>query len=117
MHDIPREKWQAFLDDVTEVLSGGHATVEVAESEAGDQVEAIALPFAYLEYDPRDDAVIVAVGRPTSGLPVVFRHVVHHPDRVAVDAEDPALVRSVAVHGQRGDVTIVHLEPKAALPG
>ncbi len=114
-HDMPRESWRSFLDELTAVLGGGHATIEVADPAAGDQVEAIALPFAYLEYDPRDDDVIVAVGRRDSGLPVVFRHVVHHPDRIAADADDPALVRRVAVHDRYGGVTVVHLAPKEAL--
>lgn len=116
VHELPRERWKEFLDEATRVLSGGHATIEVADPEVGDQVEAVSLPFAYLEYDPRDDVAIVAVGRHATGLPVVFRHMVNHPDKIVVDVTDPALVRRVAIHDPDGDVTIVNLSPKEPLP-
>ncbi|MFJ8668904.1 DUF5335 family protein [Streptomyces sp. NPDC093600] len=59
---LDRGEWRTALDEITDAQSGRLVTIEVADPSIGHQYEAERLPFSYLAYDPKDDAVIVAVG-------------------------------------------------------
>ncbi|MES4891570.1 DUF5335 family protein [Streptomyces sp. NPDC096012] len=98
---LTRNEWKTALDRITEEQKGEHVTIEVLDPEVGHQYEAERLPFAYLTYDPKDDAAIVAVGGQSARYPVVLRHIIPHPTEIDVATEDipePA-VRIVASDG------------------
>jgi hypothetical protein len=97
-----RDTWAGALDQLTLDHKDEHATIEVVDAEAGYETEAQRLPFAYLDYDPKDDVVIVAVGGATRAFPVVLRHIVSHP--VEVDVAVDGGLRIVA---EDGAVTLV----------
>jgi hypothetical protein len=105
----PRDTWRAQLDDLTEQFAGGSVTIELLDREFGDEEEAERLPLAFIEYDPKDDVVIVAVGGRSARYPVVLRHIVQDPRNVVVDTlgdgdDAPA---AVDVAGGDGGHTIV----------
>jgi hypothetical protein len=55
------------------------------------------LAFAYIDYDPKDDVVVIGVGGRTSRYPVVLRHLVYQPSTVDIvegDVTVPAVVDS-----------------------
>jgi len=99
----PRQGWVEGLDRLTKDREGQQVTIEVLERTFGDQLEAERLPFAYASYDPKDDAVIVAVGGRSSRYPVVLRHMVWHPTEVDIDLDGGAF----RVVEQDGTTTIV----------
>lgn len=91
MADTPapdRDSWRALLDELTEAHSGDLVTIEVENPSIGHQHEAERLPFSYLAYDPKDDAVVVGVGGRPPGYPVVLRHIVTQPKEVDVSTCD-----------------------------
>ena len=49
-------------------------TIEVVDPTFGPNQEAERLPLAYIEYDPKDDVVVVAVGGRTARYPVLLDH-------------------------------------------
>lgn len=115
---LAREAWQAALDDVTKIHEGNGVTVEVVDREFGDQVEATEiLPLTYIEYDRKDDVVVIAVGGRTARFPVVLRHIIEHPQQIFIYPPRPTPTESIYVTGRDGNQTVVTLHPRPALPG
>jgi hypothetical protein len=66
------------LDQLTADHDRKYVAIELLEPLVGHQYAAERLPFSYINYDPRDDVVIVAVGGNSPRHPVVLRHMVWH---------------------------------------
>jgi hypothetical protein len=105
----PREDWRDFLEQVTKVHKGDDVTIEVFSLEFGDEYEAERLPLSYIEYDNKDDVVIVAVGGRDGRYPVVLRHMVWHPQKLLADPPDPDAVRAIEIVDSDDIRTIVSL--------
>src|SRR5271166_4682115 len=86
--ELPRSSWKDALESLTREHEGDAVTIEVPSLDFGDQLEAEQLPLSYVEYDPHDDAVSVGVGGLDGRYPVVLRHVIEHPQTVAVETSD-----------------------------
>jgi hypothetical protein len=115
---LARDAWQDALDDFTKIHQGDGATIEVVDRTFGDQVEATELlPLAYIEYDPKDDVVVVAVGGQTARFPVVLRHIIEHPEQISIYPPRPTPTETVAVTDREGTQTIVTLHARPALRG
>jgi hypothetical protein len=115
-HELSRDEWFPFFEAVTKERDGQLVTIEVVDQTYGDQLEAEKLPFAYIEYDKKDDVFIVGVGGKDSRYPVVLRHMVSHPTRILVDGTVPGLVWAIDVFEDDGTQTIVTLDQAPALP-
>src|SRR3984885_13753151 len=112
--EVPKSSWREALDSLTREHQGEVVTIEVETSDYGDQLEAEALPFAYVEYDPHDDAVSVGVGGRDGRYPVVLRHVVEHPQHVFIhDAEEGPV--TIEVRDPDGTMTLVTLTARPEL--
>ncbi|HEV7864083.1 MAG TPA: DUF5335 family protein [Acidimicrobiia bacterium] len=114
---IPREAWHDALELLTREHEGNEVTVEVLRDDIGDQEEATRLPLNNIEYDRKDDVVVVAVGGHTARYPVVFRHLIHHPDTIAVHPAAPAITRTICVMDSDGLQTLVTMHRLPELPG
>lgn len=108
----PLIEWRDFLERLTAEHQGDEVTIEVMNPEIGDQDEAERLAFSYLEYDNKDDVVIVAVGGPDGRYPLL-RHIIYHPRKILVDPPSPGSARAVEIEDQEGTHTIVTLRPRA----
>jgi hypothetical protein len=114
--ELRREAWRDFLESVTKEHDTDDASIEVLSTEFGDQQEAERIPLAYIEYDDRDDAVIIGVGGRNSRYPVLLRHTIPHPRQIFVHPPAPNVTRAIEIVGEDGDQTIVTLHPRPALP-
>jgi hypothetical protein len=108
-----RQTWRTELDDLTASEEGSYVTIEILDPELGDQPEVEQLPFAYATYDPKDDAFIVAVGRPLTPYPVALRHIVAHPQTIDVDTVDESQP-AIRVVDNDGTTTIVTFYPDSS---
>jgi hypothetical protein len=106
---VPAMEWQDMLDRVTFEHAGEETTIEVLDRELGDHFEAEQLPLELIEYDRKDDVVIVAVGGRDEEHPVVLRHLVSHPKQILVDGSVPGATVAVDVLAGDGSQTIVTL--------
>jgi hypothetical protein len=113
--ELPRSSWHEALDALTEQHQGDEVTIELPTLEEGDQYQAERVPFAYIEYDPHDDAVSVAIGGADHRYPVVLRHVIEHPQRVLVSIAVPGEASTVEVIGADGVRTLITLHVLPAL--
>jgi len=113
--ELERSAWREFFDLLTREHEGWQVTVEVANVDFGDQLEAEKLPFAFIEYD-KDDDVIVGVGGRDSRYPTVLQHIINKPQNVFVDTAAPNAASVVEVLDADGTQTIVSLHAAPALP-
>jgi hypothetical protein len=98
---LNRSEWKNALDQLTADQDGRYVAIELLDPSVGHQYEAERLPFSYINYDPKDDVVIVAVGGNSPRHPVVLRHMVWHPVEVdlAVEGVREPAVRIVEPDG------------------
>jgi hypothetical protein len=116
--EIPREAWQSTLEALTKEHENDVATIEIVGLDVGDQLEAEQIPFAYIEYDPHDDAVNVGVGGLDGRYPAVLRHEVAHPLSVFIrpsEVDEPVIL-TIEIRSSDEDVTLVSLRPRLELP-
>ena len=114
--EIAPEGWRETLEQVTRDHRGFDVTIEVVGSRVGDQEEAVRLPFVSVEYDPKDDVVVIAVGGRDGRYPVALRHMVWHPRRIFVDPPTPETARALDVVDGDDNQTIVMFHRPPALP-
>jgi Family of unknown function (DUF5335) len=115
-YEPTRSEWREFFELVTKDHEGDAVTIEVVGMDYGDQFEAEKMPFTYLMYDDKDDAVIVGVGGKEGRFPVVLRHIIEHPESILADPPMPNAGRAFDVVDRDGTSTIVTLYPRPALP-
>ena len=113
--EVPKTSWLQALESLTREHQGDVVTIEVASSDFGDQLEAEELPFAYVEYDPHDDAVSVGVGGRDGRFPVVLRHVIETPKSLAIDVSGSDESTAIAAVAPDGSETIITLRARPAL--
>lgn len=111
--ELAEGDWHPGLDRITRDHEGDVVTIELLSADFGDQLEAQRLPLAYLEYDPKDDMVIVAVGGRDGRYPVVLRHFVSHPSRILVRTDPTSGIQVVNVTDDDGSQTLITLQPQA----
>ena len=58
---LEKPEWRPFFDTMSKILEAKVAEVEVASLDLGDQTQAEWLPLIGITYDPRDDAVEIAL--------------------------------------------------------
>jgi uncharacterized protein DUF5335 len=107
--EIQRNDWVDFLELLTKEHEGWYVTIEVLTRDFGDQHEAERLPFVYVEYDYKDEVVIVAVGGRDGKYPVVLRHLISQPEKLFVHPPRPELAHAVDVVDKDGVQTVVSL--------
>ena len=113
--EIHRDDWEKALEALTSEHEGDVATIEVAELDLGDQLEAEQMPVSYIEYDPHDNEVSVGVGGVDGRYPVVLRHAVEHPQSMFVHTSEVGSV-TVEVRAADGAVTLITLKARSELP-
>jgi hypothetical protein len=85
--EIPREEWGAYFDDFSRDLPDTLATVEVAGREIGAQVEAERPRLTGINYDHKDDIMVIGLDAP-GGTLEDLEHIVYHPQKIYVAEED-----------------------------
>jgi len=81
---IDKAQWRDFLDNITQELVGAQAEMAVAGLSLGSQIEAEWLSLFGFNYDPRADAIEIAL----DGVD----HVVHAPRELWVDVDGKGLL-------------------------
>jgi hypothetical protein len=81
---LEKSTWQAYFDNVSKILGGKEAEVEISSLNLGDQIEAEWLPLMGLVYDPKSDVVEILM----EGLD----HLIHKPSEIFIDHDAVRLV-------------------------
>ena len=74
---IDRDRWAAFLETITDSLTGKQAEIEVVSLRLGDQIQAEWAPLMGIAYDHEDDLIEIAFDK--------LDHLVQSPRELFVD--------------------------------
>ena len=58
---LEKSQWSVYFDLISKALTGKRAEIEGASLKLGDQIEAEWLPLFGISYDPKDDAIALAL--------------------------------------------------------
>jgi uncharacterized protein DUF5335 len=108
--ELPRAEWRGYFDDFSRNLPALKATVEVAGTEIGVQVEAEQPLLTGITYDDGDDIVVIGLDAP-GGLPEDLERIVYHPQKIYVAEEDDVTIFDI--EDSEEVKTLVRLEPAA----
>jgi hypothetical protein len=106
--EIPQSEWRGYFDDFSRDLHDLVATVEVAGSEIGAQVEAEHPLLTGMTYDDGDDIFVIGLNAP-GGLQEDLEHIISHPQKIYVAEEGTVTVFDIEDSEQTK--TLVRLEP------
>jgi hypothetical protein len=112
---IERDHWKEFLDELTDERVGYQVSMEVLDRSYGDPHEVEKMPFSYVNYDPKDDVVVLGVGGNSPRFPVLLRHMIWHPSDLEI-TEAKVIEADLRVAEKDGTTTLVHFFPAPALP-
>jgi hypothetical protein len=104
---LEKSEWRPFFDTMSKILEAKVAEVEVASLDLGDQTQAEWLPLIGITYDPRDDAVEIAL----DGLD----HMIRKPHEIYLD-DGAAGLTSLEIVDADGVRQIVKLKDQLMLP-
>ena len=104
---VERTRWSAFLNNLTNILVGKQAEIEVAALDLGDQIEAEWAPLIGITYDEKDDLIEVALEP--------LDHLIRSPRAIFVDEGVGGIV-SLAIDDGDEHRHIVKLKDPLALP-
>ena len=104
---LEKPEWRPFFDTMSKILEAKVAEVEVASLDLGDRTQAEWLPLIGVTYDPRDDAVEIAL----DGLD----HMIRKPREIYLD-DGAAGLTSLEIVDADGVRQIVKLKDQLMLP-
>jgi Family of unknown function (DUF5335) len=104
---LEKPEWRPLFDAMSRILEAKVAEVEVASLDLGDQTQAEWLPLIGITYDPRDDAVEIAL----DGLD----HMIRKPREIYLD-DGSAGLTSLEIVDADGVRQIVKLKDQLMLP-
>jgi hypothetical protein len=114
--ELPAETWRDFFQRLSSQYRGYAVTIEAVSRDYGDQLQAEALPLAYLEYDPKDDVLIIALDSRDGRDAPVLRHMIEHPQRILADEVNDDVPWAIDAFAEDGTQTIVTLYRRPVLP-
>ena len=108
--ELAHETWSEYFAAASKELLNAPVSIKVVGADGPPAVQAEHLALQALAYDRRDDVFEVAAARGGSDLPRVLRHMVDHPERVAVDSHTMLAPMTIAVEGRDGLRTVIRIE-------
>jgi hypothetical protein len=104
---LPRPEWSGFFANLSRMLLGKQAEIEVLSLNLGDEIEAEWLPLLGIAYDPRNDLVEVALQD--------VDHMIRQPTDVYVDV-GPVGLLTIEVASAEGTREIIRFRDPLMLP-
>ena len=104
---LEKPEWRPIFDTMSKILEAKVAEVEVASLDLGDQTQAEWLPLIGITYDPRDDAVEIALDG--------HDHMIRKPREIYMD-DGAAGLTSLEIVDADGVRQIVKLKDQLMLP-
>lgn len=104
---LPKSEWSGFLSNVSRMLQGKQAEIEILSLALGDEIEADWLPLLGIAYDPGNDLIEVALQN--------VDHMIRRPTEVHVDI-GPAGLLTIEVASAEGTREILRFRDPLMLP-
>ena len=104
---LARDIWHPYLEDLTRIVRGSQAGVEIASADFGDQRLAEKVPLLGLSYDQRNDVIEVELEN--------IGHRVLRPTSLSID-QLPHGITAIEIVGGDGVRTLLRLKAPLLLP-
>jgi len=114
--ELPRETWQDFFQRLSSEYRDYAVTIEVIDPQLGDQLQAADVSLSDLEYDPKDDVLIIAVESQDRSKQAVLRHLIEQPQTILADQLTDEVRWAIDASDKDGTQTIVTLARRPRLP-
>jgi hypothetical protein len=116
-HELAHDRWSGYFDELSAELFNAEVSIEIIGGPGPAEVEASGLALQALAYDYRDDVFEVAGARGAAHVPSVVRHLVDHPERIAVDGAPAMAPTTITIDGGDGVRTVVRIKRAAEFGG
>ncbi len=104
---IPRERWGEFFDQFSDGNRGRHISIEIINSELGDEELIQNAPLMAMVYDPvgKGDDLVIETGKNE----VNYAHTVDSPTEVLTGQDSNGLMLAVSIADAAGTKTLIKL--------
>lgn len=113
--ELAAERWVEYFDSIAPSIEGLLVTIEVMSEQLGDQTNVERLPLQAIAYDHNDNMLEIAVGGRGPRYPVVLRHFISRPQKIAVEESGQPTPSAILVTDASGDRTLIRLFQPATL--
>jgi Family of unknown function (DUF5335) len=113
--ELAHETWSEYFDALSRELLHAPVSIEITEAMGPPMLAAERFALQTLTYDRSDDVFEVAAAQGGPHLPSVMRHLVDHPQRVAVDSQTMLAPMTISVDGCDGARTVIRIEREAEI--
>jgi hypothetical protein len=103
VRELRRGEWVRFCDGVSRALVGKVAEIDIVSLQLGDRVEARWLPLRGITYEPKTDAIEVAV----DGV----AHLIREPREIHLDETERGLVEVIVIAADESRQSVRLREP------
>jgi hypothetical protein len=105
---IEPTRWTEYLDELSRHAEGYATTIEIMNTDLGDQTAARRVPLRELGFDPHE-GIAVAVGGTTAKHPVVLRHVIARPRQLET-TDEPDIPSALMIDAEDGTRTLIRID-------
>ncbi len=104
---IPRARWGEFFDQFSDGNRGRHISIEIINSELGDEELIQNAPLMAMVYDPvgKGDDLVIETGKDE----VNYAHTVDSPTEVLTGQDSNGLMLAVSIADAAGTKTLIKL--------
>jgi hypothetical protein len=103
VRELRRGEWRQFCDGVSRALAGKAAEIDILSLKLGDLIESRWLPLRGITYEPKTDAIEVAV----DGV----AHLIREPREIHLEETERGLVEIIVIAADESRQTVRLREP------
>ena len=105
---VPRERWGEFFDQFSSGNRGRHISIEIIDSELGDEELIQDAPLMAMVYDRpgKGDDLVIEVGRDE----VTYAHTIDSPTEVLTGQNSNGVMIAVRISDAAGTKTLIQLQ-------
>lgn len=106
---VPRERWGEFFDQFSDGNRGRHMSIEIINSEIGDEELIQDAPLMAMVYDRpgKGDDLVIEVGKDE----VTYAHTVASPREVLTGQDENGIMLAMRIEDTTGIKTLIKLQP------
>ena len=106
---VPQERWGEFFDQFSDGNRGRHISIEIINSELGDEELIQNAPLMAMVYDRpgKGNDLVIEVGKDT----ITYAHTVDSPTEVLTGQSESGRMLAVWISDATGTKTLVKLQP------
>jgi Family of unknown function (DUF5335) len=105
---VPQDRWVEFFDQFSDGNRGRHISIEILDSELGDEELIQNAPLMAMVYDPpkKGDKLTIEIGKNE----VTYAHTIESPKEVLTGQDANGIMLAVQIRDAAGIPTLIKLQ-------